>query len=144
MPEGTVDIVRLDGSHAAEVADVTLSDTAVRPAHVGDAPRDIDVVPVDARGRDLTYDMDARTARVVNTNDVQVHVHVVLLVLRAPQDGVPQAATLVHDVTTVDVPAHGSTAIALDPATRKILVTRGATSFVALHAAVEPEPSVKS
>lgn len=138
MPGGAVDFVRLQGPGADRVREVTLEDTTVTPRGGAVLTEYVDLTPVGGRGEPLEYDMYARGARLENPNPHPARIRVVLMVLRAPRDGVPQEATLVHDVTTAEVPADGTTTVPLDAATRRILRTRGATSFVTLRPVLAP------
>ena len=135
MPAGAVDFVRLDGPGADRVRDVTLEGATVTPIDAPALPEYVELTPVDGQGRPLEYDMTARGALLENPNPDPAQIRVVLMVL---DDGVPQEATLVHDVTTAEVPAQGAVTVPLDRATRRILRSRGATSFVTLRPVLAP------
>lgn len=133
MPGGTTDFVQLDGPGESKVRDITLEDGTAFPAKLPVATQLVDLVAIGGDGSELEYDALARQVRLDNPNTVDVRVRVVLLVLGAPQDGVPQEAVLVHDVTTVDIGANQSVTLDLDPGTRRILRERGFDSFVTLR-----------
>lgn len=139
MPGGSVDFAQVRGPGAVQVRDISLEQASVSAADVPVAREFVDLVPLDGRGRELTYDATARHARLDNPNDVPVPIRIVLMVLRAPEEGVPQQASLVHDVTTVVARPNGETIVDLDPTTRHILITRGADSFVTLRPVVAPQ-----
>lgn len=138
MPGGSVDFVQLQGARAGDVRDVTfeLTTSAVLDVPVASAP--VGVTSIDAQGQELDYDMFAEQIRQENPNAAPVHVRVVLMVLRASETGVPQQATLVRDVTAVDVPPSGGTTIELDPTTKNVLREQGGTGFVTLRAVPAP------
>jgi hypothetical protein len=138
MPGVNVDFVQLDGPGAEKVEDVVLEDQKSRPVDVAAAAQVVDLVPLDAKGVELEYDTTAVAARLDNPNDVPVEVRVVLLALGYPEEGAPQEAIQVEDVTQVDVPALGSTNVPLDAATRKLLRRLGGVSFVTLRAVFSP------
>ncbi len=138
MPGGSVDFVQLQGARAGEVRDVTFEITMSAAIDVPVATEPVGVTSIDAQGRELDYDMLAEQVRLENPNVAPVHIRVVLMVLRAAEAGVPQQATLVRDVTAVEVPPNGETTIELDPTTKSVLREQGGTGFVTLRAVPAP------
>lgn len=90
------------------------------------------------RARELEYDMSAEQISLENPNPFPVRIRIVLMVLRAPQEGIPQEASLVRDVTTVEAKASGNTIVDLDKRTRALLREHGFTSFVTLRPVLVP------
>ncbi len=138
MPGGSVDFVQLRGPGAEQVRDITFEDLSVTNAKLPVISKLVDLTPLDSNGMDLDYDMDAQQVRLENPNGDRANVRVVLMVLRAPQDGVPQQAILVRDVTTVLVKPKASKTVDLDSKTISILQARGAGSFVTLRPVLAP------
>jgi hypothetical protein len=137
-PGVNVDFVQLEGRGENRVREITLEDLDVT---VLDSPADTEYVELkalDSGGRELDYDMDAHEVRLENPNPFAVRIRVVLMVLRAPEEGVPQEATLVRDVTTVEAEASGDTVVDLDAKTRAVLRREGLTSFVTLRPVLAP------
>jgi hypothetical protein len=138
MPGGSVDFVQLDGPGSQFVRDVTLQGVTVSTQDVPPIRQFVNLTPLDGAGNELDYDMNAQSVRLENPNSAPARVRVVLMVLRAPQTGVPQEATLVRDVTTVDVDANGTATVELDGATRGLLQKHGLASFVTLRPVLSP------
>lgn len=138
LPGVNVDFVQLEGRGEQEVREITLESPSVTVLDVSPETEYVDLKPLDGDGRELEYDMLAQQVKLENPSPVPVRVRVVLMVLGAPQQGVPQEATLIHDVTTVEVGASGTTVVDLDARTRHILRKEGLTSFVTLRPVLAP------
>lgn len=138
LPGVNVDFVQLDGPGEQEVREITLE--SPRVTVLDDVPETeyVELTPLDGNGRELEYDMLAQQVRLENPNPTAVRVRVVLMALRAPEEGVPQEATLVRDVTTVEADAAGTTVVALDAQTRRVLRRKGLASFVTLRPVLAP------
>ncbi len=138
MPGGSVDFVQFHGPGAEQVREVTFEDVSVTKAELPVISKLVDLTPLDIDGNDLDYDMDAQQVRLKNPNVKRANVRVVLMVLRAPQTGVPQQAILVRDVATVHVGPKASKTVDLDSKTISILQARGVNSFVTLRSVLAP------
>lgn len=138
MPGGSVDFVQLRGAGSTQVRAITLTGLSVTASTRPVAREFVDLKPLGAKGDEVEYDGLATKARLVNPNPVVARVRIVLMVLVAPQDGVPQEANLVRDVSTVDVPANGDVIVSLDADTRRLLRSRSVDSFVTLRPVLAP------
>lgn len=138
LPGVNVDFVQLEGRGEQQVREITLENADVTAVEVSPETEYVELKSLDGDGRELEYDMGAQQVSLENPNPFPVQIRVVLMVLGAPTEGVPQEATLVHDVTTVVAKASGSTVVALDAATRRILRKQGFTSFVTLRPVLAP------
>jgi hypothetical protein len=138
LPGVNVDFVQLEGRGEQQVREITLETADVTVLDVPPETQYVDLHPLDGQGRELEYDMGAQQISLENPNPFPVRIRVVLMVLRAPQGGVPQEASLIHDVTTVEAKASRTTVVHLDKRTRELLRDHGLTSFVTLRPVLEP------
>lgn len=138
LPGVNVDLVQLEGHGEQQVREITLESANVTAVEVSPETAYVELKSLDGDGRELEYDMGAQQVSLENPNPFPVRIRVVLMILGAPREGVPQEATLIHDVTTVEAKASGSTIVALDAATRRILRKQGFASFVTLRPVLAP------
>lgn len=138
LPGVNVDFVQLDGPEEQQVRDITLEGSNATAVEVSPETDYVELKPLDGDGRELEYDMEAQQVSLENANPFPARIRVVLMVLRAPQEGVPQEASLIHDVTTVEAKASGNTVVDLDKRTRALLHEHGLTSFVTLRPVLAP------
>jgi hypothetical protein len=138
MPGESTDVVQLDGPGEEEVRAITWESPEVTTLEVSRDTEYVDLQPLGGDGRETDYDRVARQVELRNPGPVPARVRVVLLVLRAPEDGVPQEAVLVHDASTVQAKASGTTVVDLDPRTRRILRTSPLGTFLTLRPVLAP------
>jgi hypothetical protein len=138
LPGVNVDFVQLEGRGEQRVRKITLESADATVLDVSPETQYVELKPLDGAGRELEYDMGAQQVRLENPNPFPVRIRVVLMVLAAPEEGIPQEATLIHDLTTTEAKASGSTVVALDAGTRRLLREHGFTSFVTLRPVLAP------
>lgn len=138
MPGVNVDFAQLEGRGEQEVREITLESPEVSLVDVSRETEYVDLKPLDGDGRELEYDDLAQQVSLENPSPAPTRVRVVLMVLSAPRPGVPQEATFVRDVATVEADATGTTVVDLDATTRRILRKNGLTSFVTLRPVLAP------
>jgi hypothetical protein len=138
FPGVNVDFVQLEGRGEQQVRAITLESAEVTVLDVAPETQYVELKPLDGQGRELEYDMSAEQISLENPNPFPVRIRIVLMVLRAPQERIPQEASLVRDVTTVEAKASGNTIVDLDERTRSLLREHGLTSFVTLRPVLAP------
>ncbi|WP_205473493.1 hypothetical protein [Nocardioides sp. SYSU D00038] len=138
LPGANVDLVQLEGRGEQQVREITLETADVTVLDVSPETQYVELKSLDGDGRELDYDIDAQKVSFENPNPFPVRIRVVLMILAAPRQGVPQEAALVQDVTTVEAKGSGSTVVALDAGTRRLLRQHGSTSFVTLRPVLAP------
>jgi len=138
MPGVNVDFAQLEGRGEQEVREITLENPEVSLVDVSRETEYVDLKPLDGDGRELEYDALAQQVSLENPSPAPTRVRVVLMVLRAPRQGIPQEAAFVRDVATVKADASSATVVDLDARTRRLLRNYGLTSFVTLRPVLAP------
>lgn len=123
VPGRDLDIVTFTGPGAERAADVDVELEAVETVDFPEVTSPVEAVPVDAKGRPVTYPGLLTEVQLRNPNDAAVEVRTVYIVFEPPQDGVPQQAEAVAEIAPrTTVPAGGRATVR--PSERALSIIR--------------------
>ncbi len=123
VPGRDLDIVTFTGPDAERAEDVDVRLEAVEPVEFPEVTSPVEAVPVDAKGKPVTYPGLLSRVQLRNPNDAAVEVRTVYIVFAPPQDDVPQQAEAVAEIASrTTVPAGGRAT--LEPSERALSIIR--------------------
>ncbi|QIK65536.1 hypothetical protein G7072_03535 [Nocardioides sp. HDW12B] len=123
VPGRDLDIVTFTGRGAEQAEDVDVELEAVEPVDFPEVTSPVEAVPVNAKGRPVTYPGLLSKVQLRNPNDADVEVRTIYIVFAPPQDGAPQQAEAVAEIAArTTVPAGGRAT--LTPSNRAMSIIR--------------------